>query len=113
MRLVLGLFVTTLTFTLVVAGVLIQLLPLFLLLALALRAIRGSRQQRNTLVSSPAGAEGPAQQMPPLLHYGMVPSGPFPGAAWVLVPVWLTPSDPRRPAPVIDAEVIDAEGGWR
>jgi len=112
MRLLCGLFVTTVAATLVVVGVLVQLLPLLLLVALVYRVIR---RPANTVKAPSPPRYGGEDQHPtrPPLHYVAAAAGPFNGAGWVLVPVWVTVADSRRTAPVIDADVIDVTGGYR
>ena len=70
--------------------------PYLLLAAVTFAIVRATRHRgRPPAVESPSRTR-PAQR-PRAVDTGR----------WVLVPVWLTPDDNRRPLPVLDAEVID------
>jgi hypothetical protein len=88
----------TLTLFYVIATVLIQLLPVFIVAVAIVIVCQAATRRRRSL-------GGPAPMPPPRAHVAS------PHGGWVLLPVWV-PSLPPPARPYLDAEVIeDYRGG--
>ena len=112
--LLVGLFLFIGALTLIVISAIVQavmgLLPLLLLTLTAVGVVKIIAARRGRASTEPQrrpAVPTPAAVAPPTLSPGYRPPRP-PMAGWVLVPVWMAPTVPRRPD-VIDAEVIGEE----
>ena len=90
-----GLIVMVLIVGVATAGVLAQFWPLLILLVWARRVFRE------------VARESAPRQVRPVRPAPVAAPQPV----WVLVPVWIPPAPAARP--VVDAEVLDADEGWR